>query len=179
MRQRDYGAPPSATKNLESSTFGEGRRVRCDSKFQPWISQAAHGTGAVHSGTPTSTVSTLSARGLYHQQTDLKRLKNFQPGRNHLSVPVVVSESGRHRRYEKCPGFLTSTKNNRSYQSKYKCEQCTMEKGYDFWLCHTIKKINRKQTVVSRHLKYHIEMCFETTTGSATGSSVASGLTDE
>jgi hypothetical protein len=53
-----------------------------------------------------------------------------------------------------------------------------MNKNADVWLCHTTKKINEKQTVVSCHLKYHTEMCFETT-GSATGSSVASGLTDE
>jgi hypothetical protein len=53
-----------------------------------------------------------------------------------------------------------------------------MNKNANVWLCHTTKKINGKQTVVSCHLKYHTEMRFETT-GSATGSSVASGLTDE
>jgi hypothetical protein len=53
-----------------------------------------------------------------------------------------------------------------------------MNKNANVWLCHTTKKMNGKQTVVSCHLKYHTEMCFETT-GSATGSSVASGLTDE
>jgi hypothetical protein len=53
-----------------------------------------------------------------------------------------------------------------------------MNKNADVWLCHKTKKITGKQTVVSCHLKYHTEMCFETT-GSATGSSVASGLTDE
>jgi hypothetical protein len=57
------------------------------------------------------------------------------------------------------------------------CEECTVEKGYDFWLCHTTKKINGKQTVVSSHLKYHTEMCFST--GSAIESSVASDLTED
>jgi hypothetical protein len=53
-----------------------------------------------------------------------------------------------------------------------------MNRNTDVWLCRTTsKKINGKQTVVSCHLKYHTEMCCETTTGSATGSSVASGLT--
>jgi hypothetical protein len=70
MRQRGVGAPPSAVKNLESFSSGNGRRVRCDSKYQPWISPpAAHGTGTVHYGTPQSTVSTISARGLYYQET--------------------------------------------------------------------------------------------------------------
>jgi hypothetical protein len=54
-----------------------------------------------------------------------------------------------------------------------------MNRNIDVWLCHITKKINRKQTVASCHLKYNTEMCFETTTGSATGSSVASRLTDE
>jgi hypothetical protein len=49
----------------------------------------------------------------------------------------------------------------------------------DVWLCHTTKKINGKQIVVSCHLTYHTEMCFKTTGSAATGSSVAYGLTDE
>jgi hypothetical protein len=52
-----------------------------------------------------------------------------------------------------------------------------MEKGYDFWLCHTIKKTDGTDTVVDCHIKYHVN--FFESTGSATGSSVASGLTDE
>jgi hypothetical protein len=54
----------------------------------------------------------------------------------------------------------------------------TVEKGYDFWLCHTTKKINGKQKVVSCHLRYHSEMYFSST-GTATESSVASDLTEE
>jgi hypothetical protein len=53
-----------------------------------------------------------------------------------------------------------------------------MNKNTALWLCHTTKKLNGKQTVASRHLKYHTEMCFETT-GSATESSVASKLIEE
>jgi hypothetical protein len=60
----------------------------------------------------------------------------------------------------------------------YRCKECSMNKNADVWLCHTTEKINGKQTVASCHLKYHTEMCFDTT-GSATGSSVASGLRDE
>jgi hypothetical protein len=69
----------------------------------------------------------------------------------------------------------------RAYTTIYKCEKCTMEKGYDFWLCHTTKKVDGLMIVVDCHTKYHVQnRLFETsTTGSATGSSVASGLTDE
>jgi hypothetical protein len=95
MRQRGYGAPPSATKDVTSTSSGEGRRIRSDSSRPVFSSPAAHGTGAVQSGTPQSTVSSISARGLYYQQTAFNQLKYFQPGRNHLSVPVVVSNSGR------------------------------------------------------------------------------------
>jgi hypothetical protein len=69
----------------------------------------------------------------------------------------------------------------RAYTTIYKCEQCFMEKGYDFWLCHTTKKVDRLKIVVDCHTKYHVEKkLFESeSTGSATESSVASGLTDE
>jgi hypothetical protein len=56
--------------------------------------------------------------------------------------------------------------------------KCSMNRNIDLWLCHTTKKLNGKQTVVSCHHNYHTEMCFETT-GSATESSVASELTEE
>ena len=51
-----------------------------------------------------------------------------------------------------------------------------MNRSTDVWLCHTTKKLNGIQTVAS--LKYHTEICFETTS-TATGSSVASKLTEE
>jgi hypothetical protein len=58
-----------------------------------------------------------------------------------------------------------------------------MEKGYDFWLCHTTKKADGLKIVVDCHTKYHVQNKLleskSTGTGSATGNSVASGLTDE
>jgi hypothetical protein len=56
-----------------------------------------------------------------------------------------------------------------------------MEKGYVFWLCHTTKKVDGLKIVVDCHTKYHVKKkLFESkSTGSATGSSVASELTDE
>jgi hypothetical protein len=67
----------------------------------------------------------------------------------------------------------------RAYTTIYKCEQFTMEKGYDFWLCHTTKKVDGLKIVVDcHHTKYHVEKkLFESkSTGSATESSVTSGL---
>ena len=53
-----------------------------------------------------------------------------------------------------------------------------MNRSTDVWLCHTTKKFNGIQIVASCHLEYHTGMCFETTS-TATGSSVASELTEE
>jgi hypothetical protein len=86
--------------------------------------------------------------------------------------------SGPRCQYKKCPGYDQKTVKRVAFKTVYRCEECSMNRNTDVWLCHTTKKIKGKQTVVSCHLKYHTEMCFETT-GSATGSSVASGLTDE
>jgi hypothetical protein len=87
--------------------------------------------------------------------------------------------SGPRCQYKKCPGYDQKTVIRVAFKTVSRCEECSMNRNTDVWLCHTTKKINGKQTVVSCHLKYHTEMCFETTTGSATGSSFASGLTDE
>jgi hypothetical protein len=103
-------------------------------------------------------ISALSARGLYHQQAAFKTLKRKQPGRNHLSVPVIVSNSGRDCRYDKCPGYTTNKKRSRAYTSKYKCEQCSIDKGIDFWLCHTTKKIDGEEVVVELSLSEMISV---------------------
>ena len=86
--------------------------------------------------------------------------------------------SGPRCQYKKCPGFDQETDRRVAFKTVYRCEECSMNRNTDLWLCHTTKKLNGIQTVVSCHLKYHSEMCFETTS-SATGSSVASELTEE
>jgi hypothetical protein len=49
MRQRRYGAPPSATKDITTSSSGEGRSIQSDSNRQPFETQPGpHGTGALH-----------------------------------------------------------------------------------------------------------------------------------
>ncbi|MGK3745018.1 MAG: hypothetical protein ACI90V_011879, partial [Bacillariaceae sp.] len=51
------------------------------------------------------------------------------------------------------------------------------EKGADFWLCHTTKKINGISVVVDCHTKYHVENIFFEIGG--TECSVVSDLTGE
>jgi hypothetical protein len=110
----------------------------------------------VLASTPQTPISSLTARGLHHQQAAFRSLKRRQPGRNHQSVPMVVKDSGKEYQYIKCPGFNTSKKRKRPYTTKYKCEQCSIDKGTDFWLCHTTKKVDGEEIVVNCHTKYHV-----------------------
>jgi hypothetical protein len=65
MRQRGYGASPSATEDITTSSSNEGKQVRRDSVRQPFIPEAvAHGTGAVHTRIPQP-IDYSSPRG-YH-----------------------------------------------------------------------------------------------------------------
>ena len=178
MRQRGTGAPPSATKNLESTSSGEGRSVRSDAFNQPFQSPPGpHGTGAIHAGTTRTPVSTITTRALYYQQIAFTKLKKKQPGRNHQSQAMIVSSSGRDCRYENCLGFKKNRKRPRSYPTKYRCEECTQEKGYDFWLCNTIKNIDGVDTVLDCHAKYHVEkkLFVSTVSGEC---SICSGISD-
>ena len=61
-----------------------------------------------------------------------------------------------------------------SNDGMFRAFQTTVEKKRQFWLCHTTKKINGKDTVVSCHLKYHAEKAFL----KATSSSVCSLVSD-
>jgi hypothetical protein len=175
-----WGNNRNPVKNLETSSSGDGRKVRSTAKRQPFASAPAAQGNTRAACTPQTPVSTLSARALYYQKAAFNRMKNEQPGRNHISVPVIVSSSGRDCRYKKCPGFSTSSNRKRSYATKYQCEQCTIEKGFDFWLCHTTKKLGEGEIVVDCHKLYHVEKkLFGTPTGSATECSVISDLTNE
>jgi hypothetical protein len=76
MRKRGYGAPPSATKDISTSSSSDGRAVRKDSGRQPLNSPpAANGTGAVHTGTPRSLTSDVCNRTVYKQQQAFKKWK--------------------------------------------------------------------------------------------------------
>ena len=131
MRKRGYGSTPNPTKDTTTSSSVDGRKVRTDSDWQPFTPPTAPVTG-----TPQTPVSGVSARALHYQQVVFKRLKNYQPGRNHISVPVVVKENKTtsYCRYKKCPGLNSAAKRPRAYRAKYVCEECTMEKGSDLWV---------------------------------------------
>jgi hypothetical protein len=58
------------------------------------------------------------------------------------------------------PVSITKRKQKRSYTTIYRCEECTVEKKRPMWLCHTTKKIDGKDIVVSCHLKYHAQKEF-------------------
>jgi hypothetical protein len=60
----------------------------------------------------------------------------------------------------------------------YRCEERSIDKGTDFWLCNTVKNIDNKQKKIECHMRYHAEI-ESTVTRSSTGSSVLSDLTDE
>jgi hypothetical protein len=186
MRRRGCGAPPSATKNLDTTCSGEGRKVRSDAVTQPFESPpGAHGTGAIHTGSDRTLVSTVTARALYYQQVAFTKLKKRQPGRSHQSQAMVVNSSGRDCRYKKCLGFVKQNRERpRSFPTKYRCEECTQEKGIDFWLCNGIKNVDGKATILDCHAKYHVEkklfiLSLPPGGGSATECSVISDLTEE
>jgi S-methylmethionine-dependent homocysteine/selenocysteine methylase len=72
-------------------------------------------------------------------------------------------------------------KRPRSYPTEeYRCEECTQEKGIDFWLCNTTKKVDGVETILDCHAKYHVERkLFITATTTGSESSVISDLTEE
>ena len=161
----------------------DGRSIRSDSVIQPFSSPAAHGT-RTDIGTPRSSSTTeFSSRNKRKKQQAFKKRQKLQPDRVHQPMPCLVRSkdndkpgSGPYCKYEKCPGFKSKAKVKRPYKTIYQCEQCTVEKGFPFWLCHTAKKVNGIQTVVSCHLQYHAEMCYDTS--AATECSVVSELTN-
>jgi hypothetical protein len=79
--------------------------------------------------------------------------------------------------YNECRGLDIKSKRIVSYKTTiYQCEECTADRGLPLWLCHTTQKIKGKHTVVSCHLRYHVEKKFIV---GGTESSVVSDLTEE
>jgi hypothetical protein len=97
------------------------------------LSPGAHGTGAVHGGTPRSSPSTVCPRAIYKQQLAFKRRKKIQPDRVHQPMPCIVrgtsdvSGSGVRCMYKKCPGLNNKSKRKVSYKTIYQCEECSVE----------------------------------------------------
>jgi hypothetical protein len=113
-----------------------------------------HGTGALHTSSTRTPVSSVTPRALYYQQAAFKTLNRKQPGRSHQSQAMIVNSSGRDCRYKKCLGFNMPRKRPRSCPTRYQCEECTQEKGIDFWLCNIVKNVNGVKTILDCHAKY-------------------------
>jgi hypothetical protein len=88
---------------------------------------------------------------------------------------IVKNES--YCRYKKCPGLNIKKQTVRTYQTKYRREECSIEKGSDFWLCNTVKNIDKQPKKIECHMRYHAEI--ESTIMSSTECSVISDLTEE
>jgi hypothetical protein len=85
----------------------------------------------------------------------------------------LLTGSGPHCMYKKCSGLKIKKKIIRPHQTKYRCEECSIDKETDFGLCNTIKVIGGKNKTVNCHMRYHADMCLETE------SAVDSELTEE
>jgi hypothetical protein len=106
MRQKGYGAPRSATKDITTTSSGESRSIGSDTNHQPFETRPGpHGTGALHIGRTRTPVSSITPRALYYQQAVFKTLKRKQPGRSHQSQAMIANSSGRDCRYKKYLGF--------------------------------------------------------------------------
>ena len=176
VRQRGVGSPPSAVKDITTSVCSDGRKVRSDAHRQPFSPTIPHGQGQVHTGTAHTPTSSVSTRALHYQQAAFQAQKRKHPWRSHQPVPILAKGTGHYCQYEKCPGLDNPQKRPRPYKTYYRCEECTMDKGDNVWLCIQRKNIDGKPQVVCCHLKYHMTKFGETT--SSTRSSVDSDLTD-
>jgi hypothetical protein len=110
---------------------------------------AAHGTGAIHAGTSPS--SDVSNRTIFKQQQALSKRKNQQPGRRHQSVAMIV-KNNLYCQYKKCSSLNIQKQTTRTYRTNHRCEECSIDKGTDVWLCNTVKSIKGKQTKVQCHI---------------------------
>lgn len=73
----------------------------------------------------------------------------------HQSVATVCERNGGYCQYSLCPGL--NRKNNarkRPFPSTYRCHECSIRLGKDFFLCNTVKK----GEAILCHMKYHTQM---------------------
>jgi hypothetical protein len=131
MRKRKCGAPPSATKDISTSSSTGGKKVRTDSIQQPFASTtASHGTGAVHAALPQP-IDYTSPRGRHHQQCAFSRRRLQQPWRVHQPVPMLVrgldgQGSGARCSYKKCLGYDQLSVRRVAFKTIYRCEECIL-----------------------------------------------------
>jgi len=92
MWRRDFGARPSATKDITTSTSVDGRSIRSDSVIQPFSSPGANGTGGTHARTPQSSLSGVDRSTVYKQKKKFRKLVKQLPGRRHQSLAMVLPD---------------------------------------------------------------------------------------
>ena len=88
----------------------------------------------------------------------------------HQSVATVCKHDGGDCQYEFCPGFLRQNKRRRSYPTRYRCYQCSVECGHAVYLCNTVKKQDDgSYRAILCHMKYHSQSVENTPTNSTNG----------
>ena len=164
MRERSVGAAPQGVKNLASPC---GRKVRCD-KLRAFVCHRRQGR------TRTDTPSALSSSRLLttpserrtenqqkkRRQASFKAQLKEQPWRSHQSISMKVKQ-GSYYMYEHCPGSTPRPgqqikRQRKGYRTKYRCEECSIVRGEDVWLCNNTKTISSgKYQQHLCHIKYH------------------------
>lgn len=154
MRTRDPGQAPPAVVPDVSSPVGRKKRTGAKKVFRTPAVQ-----GQNHSQTP------MIADNLWNRSLRYKQLKNLsfriqsQPWRIHQSVATLCDNDGGDCQYRFCPGKRRKNKRKRAYPTRYRCEQCSVEKGTAVYLCNTSKlDEDGKRTAILCHIKYHTEM---------------------
>jgi hypothetical protein len=89
----------------------------------------------------------------------------------------MIIKNTPHCTYKKCPGLTIEKKRKTTYKTNYRCEECSIEKGTDVWLCNTVKNVDGKKKKIECHIKYHAEKEFIVMT--TTECTVISDLTEE
>ncbi|OEU11919.1 hypothetical protein FRACYDRAFT_245042 [Fragilariopsis cylindrus CCMP1102] len=147
IRTRGFGDAPSATKDITTTSSSLDGRKLRSDAVRQ------------HFTSPTAT--------------------ERQPGRVHISVPVVVKKNTAtsYCKYHNCPVKNTGAKRKRAYMSKYACEDCSLEKGVDFFLCNSTKSVGGNLVVVDCHTAYHVEKKLYTAPSPVIKSSTVIGLT--
>jgi hypothetical protein len=103
----------------------------------------------MHAGTSGS--SDVSNRTIFKQQQALSERHKQQPGRRrHQSVAMIVKNNP-HCTYKKCPGLNIEKETTRTYKTNYRCEECSIDKGTNVWLCNTVKNVDGKQKKIECH----------------------------
>ena len=163
IRRRESGLQPAAVPDIASPI---GRKIRADAKLR---FRTVSPQGMNHSRTPLNPHAwTRSA--IYKQQKSMKQMLEKQPWRTHQSIATVCKNDGGDCQYNHCPGLLRKNKQRRSYPTRYRCYQCSVECGRAVYLCNTVKKQDDgSYRAILCHMKYHSQSVENTPTNSTNG----------